>query len=200
MPLPAQWARPEDFATLFQYFWHRDFPIDREATGAHRADWTIHIGVVVRNLADLLGLYARFEAVGRKDAVLRAWSGDEVAVEWEWEGVRDNELDKLRDPRRVWKRGRDAPKQLKYAVLITYSQTQDIDKAYEHVKERWEKAPWPLLLILIDFRKSRKFSSGRELKNINISVFDSSERRDLRAAPAFPWNVEESCWASKPSE
>ena len=31
MPLPEQWATPEDFATLFQYFWHRDFPIDQEA-------------------------------------------------------------------------------------------------------------------------------------------------------------------------
>jgi len=200
MTLPEHWAAPEDFAALFQYFWHRDFPVDQRATAAKRADWTIHIGVVVRNIADLMGLKARFESGGRTDAVLRSWEGDEIAVEWEWGGVRGNELDKLRDPRNVWKRGKDAPKQLKYAVLITYSQTQHVDKAYEHVKERWEKAPWPLLLILIDFRKSRKFSSGREFKNINISVFDSSGRRDLRAAPAFPWNVEDSCWANKPSE
>jgi len=54
MPLPAQWATTGDFATLFQYFWHRDFPIDQRATGAKRTDCTIHTGVVVRNIADLM--------------------------------------------------------------------------------------------------------------------------------------------------
>ncbi len=56
MSLGEKWASPEDFATLFQYFWYRDFPIDQVSTGAKRADWTIHIGVVVRNVADLMGL------------------------------------------------------------------------------------------------------------------------------------------------
>ncbi len=55
MPLPACWATPEDFAALFQYFWNRDFPISERATGARRIDWTIHIGVVVRSIADLMG-------------------------------------------------------------------------------------------------------------------------------------------------
>ena len=55
MPLPTQWATPEDFATLFQYFWHRDFPMDQRSTGARRTDWTIHIGVVIRSIADLMG-------------------------------------------------------------------------------------------------------------------------------------------------
>ena len=81
MPLPAQWAAPEDFATLFQYFWHRDFPIDETATGANRTDWTIHIGVIVRNVADLMGTVTRFESHGRKHAVLRSVDGDEIAVE-----------------------------------------------------------------------------------------------------------------------
>ena len=70
MSLPAQWTTPEDFATLFQYFWHRDFPIDQRATGARRTDRTIHIDVVVRSLADLMDLVTRFERGGRKDAVL----------------------------------------------------------------------------------------------------------------------------------
>ena len=95
MLLGSKWASPEDFATLFQYFWHRDFPIDQIATGAKRTDWTIHIGVVVRNIADLMGLVTRFERRGRKDAVLRSAGGDEIAIEWEWGGVWGNELDKL---------------------------------------------------------------------------------------------------------
>lgn len=68
MPLPKQWAKPEDFATLFQYFWHRDFPIDqKKSVGAKRIDWTIHIGIVVRNIADFMGLVTRFERGGRKE-------------------------------------------------------------------------------------------------------------------------------------
>ncbi len=95
-PSNQSWATLEDFATLFQYFWHRDFPIDeKRAVGARRADWTIHIGVVVRNIADLMGLVARFERGKRKDAVLRSTEGDEIAIEWEWEDIW-GENDKLR--------------------------------------------------------------------------------------------------------
>ena len=80
MPLPPQWTTPEDFASLFQYFWHRDFPIDERIVGARRSDWTIHVGVAVRSISDLMGLTARFESGNRKDAVLRSWQGDEIAV------------------------------------------------------------------------------------------------------------------------
>ena len=82
--LAESWASPEDFAALFQYFWYRDFPMDAKmATGAGRVDWTIHIGVVVRNIADLMGLVTRFERGSRKDAILRSTEGDEIAIEWE---------------------------------------------------------------------------------------------------------------------
>ena len=98
MPLPEQWASAEDFATLFQYIWYRDFPIGGgpRAVGALRSDWTIHTGLVVRSIADFIGLWARFESGQRTDAVLRSGEGDEVAVEWEWDGVwGQNELQKL---------------------------------------------------------------------------------------------------------
>ena len=87
MPLPDNWAKAEDFATLFQYFWYRDFPMHQSATGARRSDWTIHIGLVVRSIADLMGLVTRFESGNRKDAVLRSGEGDEIAIEWEGNGV-----------------------------------------------------------------------------------------------------------------
>ncbi len=125
MPLPEKWATPEDFATLFQYFWHRDFPIDEISIGAKRADWTIHIGVVVRNIADLMGLVTRFERGGRKDAVLRSANGDEVAIEWEWGGVWGNELEKLYN-HDAWRSDKTKTKILKYAVLITYTHTPQL--------------------------------------------------------------------------
>ena len=193
MPLPEQWATPEDFATLFQYSWHRDFPMDQRAIGARRIDWTIHIGVAVRSIADLMGLYTRFETGGRKDAVLRSTEGDEIVVEWEWGGVWGNELEKLKN-HKVWSKDKSIERPLKYAVLITYTHSPNIEVVYTHVLSKWVGAHWPLLLILIDLEESRKYVMGKEFKNIRMSIFDSNGRRDLRAAPAVPWNVGNSRW------
>ncbi|MFC1957233.1 hypothetical protein ACFLX0_00235 [Chloroflexota bacterium] len=189
--LEGSWASPKDFATLFQYFWYRDFPIDQLATGARRSDWTIHIGVVVRNVADLMGLVTRFESGKRKDAILRSTEGDEVAIEWEWGGVWGNELEKLKG-HIARPKGKE---RLKYAVLITYTHTPNIQKVYNHVMERWEAARWPLLLILVDLEESKRFSSHKEFKNIQMSVFDNGKRRKLRSAPAFPWEVPSTRWS-----
>ena len=193
--LVENWASIEDFATLFQYFWHRDFPMDERAVGAQRTDWTIHIGIVVRNIGDLVGLVTRFERGGRKDAVLRSTEGDEVAVEWEWGGVWENELRKLKN-HRGWSKDKSSGRLLKYAVLITYTHTPNIEKVYSHVTEEWEGAPWPLLLILIDLKESRRFTSHKEFKNMQMSVFDRGKRRELRVVPAFPWVVPGTRWCT----
>ena len=195
--LEERWASPEDFATLFQYFWHRDFPMDaKEAIGAGRVDWTIHIGVVVRIIADLMGLVTRFERGGRKDAILRSTGGDEIAIEWEWSGVlgKANELEKLK-LHQVWSKEKGSKRLLKYAVLITYTHTYNINRVYERVLAEWKEAPWPLLLILIDVEKSKKYPMGKEFKNIQMSVFDKGKRTELRSAPAFPWEVPGTRWS-----
>jgi len=193
--LKGSWASPEDFATLFQYSWYRDFPMDAKmATGVGRVDWTIHIGVVVRNIADLMGLVTRFERGGRKDAVLRSTEGDEIAIEWEWGGVWGNELEKLKQ-HKVWGKDKGSERLLKYAVFITYTHTPNIEKVYNHVMEKWEGAPWPLLLILIDLEESKEFGSHKEFKHIQMSVFHKGERRELRSAPAFPWKVCGTRWS-----
>jgi hypothetical protein len=190
MALPEHWAKPEDFAALFQYFWHRDFPMHQEkATGAKRIDWTIHIGVIVRNIADLMGLVTRFERGGRKDALLRSSDGDELAIEWEWQGVHKSELSKLKS-HKGWPEG----KQIKYAVLITYANVDNFEDDFESVKKYWADAEWPLLLILICSKKSRLFSSGRDFDVIRFYLIDSSKQIMLRESPAVPWNVGGSRW------
>lgn len=200
MPLLEQWATPDDFATLFQYFWHKDFPIQySKSIGASRTDWNIHTGIIVRNIADLMGLFARFESGGRKDAILRSSDGDEIAIEWEWEGVWGNELDKLKSSKKIWSPNKDRLT-LKYSVLITYTHTPNIQKVYDHVSSEWEGAQWPLLLILIDLEESKKFYSGKDFKNLRMSIFDKKGRHELRKAPAFPWNVEAVRWYKNPSE
>jgi len=191
MSLKENWATPEDFATLFQYFWHRDFPIDQISTGAKRTDWTIHIGVVVRNVADLMGFVTRFESGGRTDAVLRSRDGDEFTIEWEWGGVWGNELGKLKSPRKTWR------KNPRCAVLITYTHTPNIDKVYKHVAETWEGVNWPLLLILIDVEESKKFSAHKEFKEMQISMFNNNQRKKLRTTPAYPWKVPGTRWCAE---
>ena len=197
MPLPQEWASPQDFATLFQYFWHRDFPVGGgpRAVGARRSDWTIHMGLVVRGIADLMGLWARFESGRRTDAVLRSGDGDEIAVECEWQGVWDqNELNKLKKYK-VWSREKGTHRPLKYSVLITYTHPPKIEKVHNQVGVEWAGAHWPLLLFLIDVKESDKFLSGKEFINLNMSLFESGgQRAILRSAPAFPWSVGSSRW------
>ena len=124
MPLPNKWGTPDDFATLFKYFWHRDFPTNNISVGARRVDWTIHIGLIVRSIGDLMGLATRFERGGRKDALLRSREGDEIAVEWEWDGVQGNELKKLKN-HKTWAPPEYRPKKLRFATLVSYAESPD---------------------------------------------------------------------------
>ena len=188
------WASIEDFATLFQYFWHRDFPMDQKSPGARRSDWTIHTGIVVRQIADLMGFHSRFESGKRKDAVLRNMEQDVVALEWEWEGVWGNEIDKLKN-HKMWSYDKDSQRKLQYAVFITYTHTYNIDRVYERVLAEWEGAPYPLLLILIDVEESKEFFSHKEFKNIQMLVFHKGKNIELRSAPAFPWKVAKTRWS-----
>jgi hypothetical protein len=140
-----------------------------------------------------MGMVTRFESGGKKDAVLRSVDGDEIAVEWEWGGVWDNELVKLKD-HNVWSRDKVAERLLKYAVFITYTHTPKITKVYDHVMQNWQDAKWPLLLILIDVEESKRFSTGKEFKDIRMSIFTPTGQKTLREAPAFPWKIESSRW------
>ena len=192
-----KWASIEDFATLFQYSWYRDFPMDQKSPGARRSDWTIHTGIVVRRVADLMGFHSRFESGKRKDAVLRNTEQDVVALEWEWEGVWGNEIKKLKN-HKLWTFDKDDSRLLQYAVFITYTHAYNIDKVYERVLAEWESAPCPLLLILIDVEESKEFFSHKEFKKIQMSVFSQGERvkrRELRSVPAFPWRVPKTRWS-----
>ena len=99
------------------------------SVGARRADWTIHIGLVVRSIGDLMGLVTRG---GRKDAILRSREGDEIAVEWEWNGVYENELRKLK-AHKPWAPVEFRPKSLRFAALVSYAESSDREASLEHV-------------------------------------------------------------------
>ena len=94
----------------------------------------------------------------------------------------------------VWSKDKDEDKLLKYAVLITYTHTPNIEKVYSRAIEKWRGAQWPLLLILIDLEESKEFYSGKDFKNIQMCVFDKNMRTALRTTPAFPWRVSGTRW------
>lgn len=190
-PLPRYWATLEDFATLFQYIWHRDLPIDLKSTAARRVDWTIHIGIVVRTIGDLMGIAVRFERGGRKDAIFRSVAGDEIAVEWEWEGIDGNELTKLKNH----KDSRKYDHKLKFAVLITYTEQAQLDSTINKAKEKWKEAEWPLLLILIISEQAKASRMRRTFTNLRMYLINQDgEHCLLRDVPAMPWNVDSTRW------
>lgn len=192
------WANIEDFATLFQYCWYRDFPIDNKGSkGAKRADWTIHIGIVVRQVGDLLGFVTRFEHGGRKDAILRSTEGDEVAIEWEWEVSHGNETEKLRK-HKVWSKVPSLNRSLKYAVFITYLDVtkENKEEISRTIKDDWS-ATYPLLLILIEAASSDDLSSKRKFKRFNMFRIENDKIDELRSAPAVPWNVPTTQWSQE---
>jgi len=192
--LEGKWATMEDFATLFQYLWYQDFPISRQGTiGARQADWTKHIDRVIGNIANLTGFVVRFEAGGRTDAILRSTDGNEVAVEWEWGGGWNEELNKLKEHKKLWRKDKEG---LKYAVLITY--TDDIKNYCEQTEGIWKDPQWPLLLILVKEEKvsKKKLSSGREFEEIRMYRFEKNKPEELiRAAKALPWEVAGTRWS-----
>jgi hypothetical protein len=193
MPLPSQWSTPDDFAALFKYFWHRDFPTNNVSVGARRVDWTIHIGLIVRSIGDLMGLATRFERGGRKDAVLRSREGDEIAIEWEWNDVYGNELAKLKK-HKPWSPPEIQAKSLRFAVFVSYAKSSDFEASREFVGKLWEGADWPLLLILVTYDFTKKFRTRRDFKDLNLFVYGPNGTRDLGSIPAAPWNLEATRW------
>ena len=124
-----------------------------------------------------------------------------VAAEWEWEGVGGNELDKLKELD-VWvpisAKAANIEKLLKFGVLITYVRSPNIERRCHEVSERWRGSRWPLLLILVDIAKNKRFGSGREFSNLNMFTFScQGVMTTLRRAPAYPWEVEGSRWATQ---
>jgi hypothetical protein len=193
MSLPSKWSTPDDFATLFKYFWHRDFPTNNVAVGARRVDWTIHIGLIVRGIGDLMGLTTRFERGGRKDAIIRSREGDEIAVEWEWDGVRGNELGKLKN-HKAWVPPQSKPKCLRFATLVSYAESPDFAASCEYVEKMWKGAECPLLLILVTYEFTEKFRTRRDFKEMNFFVYGPDGIQNLGSVSAAPWNLEGTRW------
>jgi hypothetical protein len=175
-----------DFATLFSYGWHRDFPVDarHRLSTEGAADWTIHTGLVVRACADLMGLYCVFEQGKRHDALLRDREHRVLAaLEWEWQekkGVPVDELAKLN--------ARTYPN-AEFMGLLTYVRQDAAMAAVTKAASCWTNNA-PLLFIVVEFT-----GRMRVFKDMALHRIERGKKAEvLRRQPALPWEVPHSRW------
>lgn len=180
----------EEFATLFSCLWYRDFPLDGyHRDGGFTSDWTIHTGIVIRKVSDLLGIFTHFESGGRCDAVLRDNNNNPVVfAEWEWQSpaeVEINEISKLRDI--------SAKERPVFCFLLTYTPENCVEKVLTNAKKEWGTNERIIIFGLITYTGS----PYRTFRRLKIYMLEGGTLTLLKDQPALPWEVEGSKWEDK---
>ncbi|ATV20159.1 hypothetical protein A584_26243 [Pseudomonas syringae pv. theae ICMP 3923] len=168
-----------DFVTLFNYLWYKDFPVTETAGLANRANWTIHMGLVVRQCASLLGARALFESGGRTDAVVQYSDNDVLTfVEWEWKRAHTdiNEIEKLRKK----------ANQAAFQTFIGYSRIEDVQEALDKTLSTWASAENPLIYFLVTYDVVK---GSRHFNELVTYQFTKNRYKKIRSQPALPWMV-----------
>jgi hypothetical protein len=177
-----------DFVMLFNVLWYRDFPLSEnyKVLGT-RAEWTIHIGVVVRSCADLLGLFTYFESGVRTDAIIRDNQGNDVAhMEWEWFQplrIEVNEIKKLYEQR----------KNAEFSAFFSYSRRDHHAENLNSIKKQWKKSIHPLLVFLVTFGIKNQ---RRWFYDLETYLVHNGSIKKIRSQPALPWDAEGTRWQS----
>lgn len=173
-----------DFIALFNALWYRNFPAPKGGY-VSRANWTIHLGLVVRECADLLGYYSSFESGNRTDAVIHNSEGRKIAnIEWEWiQPFREkvNEIEKLSND----------SDSVEFSVFISYCDYRYLEKSLDKVEVIWTFPETPLVLFLVMFEQVGK---NRHFCELVTYYFWNGKYKKLRKQPALPWEVEGSKW------
>ena len=176
----------DDFSTLFNVLWYRDFPLAHGLKErGRRAEWTTHIGICVRSAADLLGYFTHFESGIRTDAVIRDSEKTQIAnVEWEWTQPRVkgfNELEKLFS----------CKEKAQFSVLVTYSRDEHHEENLKILKQQWGKSKQLLLVFFIRFG----IKKGRQFGDLETYQVQNGKVILVRAQPALPWERKGTRWA-----
>ncbi|OPA87489.1 hypothetical protein BFW86_19435 [Pseudomonas fluorescens] len=146
---------------------------------ANRANWTIHMGLVIRQCAGMLGARVLFESGGRTDAVVQYSEKDILTfVEWEWKRAHTdiNEIQKLRSK----------ASQAAFQTFIGYSRIEDIQKALDQTLETWTDAKSPLIYFLITYNVVK---GSRHFDQLVTYQFTKNRYKKIRSQPALPWMV-----------
>jgi hypothetical protein len=186
--MPKQTNRIGDFVSLFNAFWYRDFPLSENyKIQSGRAEWTTHIGVVVRSCADLLGLFTYFESGIRTDAVIKDNQGNDIAhIEWEWMQplrIEVNEVKKLYSQRKT----------AELSVFISYSLRDLHENNLNSIQKQWKSSNLPLLVFLVTFDYSK---NRRWFYNLETYLVQNGKMKKIRSQPALPWDAEGTRWES----
>ena len=186
--MPKQDNRVNDFISLFNAFWYRDFPVSENyKTLGSRAEWTTHIGICVRSCADLLGLFTYFESGDRTDAIIKDNSGkDVVYVEWEWIQpfrIEVNEVKKLYLHR----------KNTEFSAFVSYSRRSNHDDNLDRIQKQWKNSADPLLVFLVTFDVK---NTRRWFYYLETHIVQNGKIKKIRSQPALPWDAKGTRWES----
>jgi hypothetical protein len=186
--MPTTNNRINDFVSLFNAFWYRDFPLSEVYKPlSNRAGWTAHIGSVVKSSADLLGLFTYFESGTRTDAVIRDNKERDIAhLEWEWwQPFTDkvNEIKKLHLER----------KKAEFSVFFSYSRRNNHEENLRSILKQWRKNSELLIVFLVTFdvRKGRRW-----FYDLETYLVQNEKMKKIRSQPALPWDVKGTRWES----
>lgn len=169
-----------DFITLFNCLWYQDFPVDADHGLTNRAGWTIHIGVVIRQCAKLLGARAYFEQGGRTDAVLKYPDQTLLSnVEWEWV---QSHNDKVNEIEKLLKGHERAA----FTTFVSYSTKKNLPDAIEKASKLWATASTPLIFFVVTFESVGR---SRHFLEVQTHVFSRGKHKKVRSQPALPWQI-----------
>lgn len=180
--------RERDFISLFNALWYRDFPVipGHEHLGK-RAVWTTHIASIVKQSADLMGLFTCFESGGRTDAVIQDSTGNTWAkIEWEWSQPK---LEKVNEIKKL----AAAQSESELFVFIGYSRDDSHSENLKAIETVWKRIDKPLIVFLVTFSYH---GNRRHFDRLQTHYFKSGKSRILRRQFALPWHVLGSKWAA----
>lgn len=182
----VQHSRLDDFITLYNAFWYRDFPVTQGGKDiASRADWTTHIATSIRQVASFMGLYSCFESGGRTDAELQfndrtVWA----KLEWEWEEPRGDAVGELAKLASV-------ATACEVCVFIGYSSVEHKGANLAKISAAWEGVHNPLAVFLVSFDAQ---GLRRRFQRLETFLFDGHGYQLLRDQPALPWECPKTRW------
>lgn len=180
-----------DFITLFNCLWYQDFPVVETDEGVNRANWTIHLGLVVRQCAKLLGARAYFEQGGRTDAILRFPEGQGLSnVEWEWT---ESHKEKVNEVHKLLEKSDSAA----FSTFISYSKLNNLPDALNRANEIWSEAKKPLVFFVITYELNGR---NRRFLDLQTYFFSKGKYKKVRSQPALPWEVNRSKFNSVSDE
>jgi len=165
------------FSIAFAQMFLSDTPyykMKRETYGATRTSWTYHTDFSIGQTAKMMNLICKFEALGKRDAVIETSDEDPQIVlvaEWEWDFNdifgKGKELEKLKSSCKDYKTAD--------AFLLTYCPASNYLDFLQSIIEYWvkgtktQKRPPTLYAHIVIFQEKAGFREFDKLRTVEIN-------------------------------